>query len=316
MVVKESIIRDALRLITWYPLRWLIEGSPIRSGFTIFRIMGDIHFYLYRSKSDILMKNMQSALDHKHRSGDLSRYVRDYFRNHYVNQLSIFLFPRLNRANIEKFHTFEGLENLDAVLKKGHGCILLHPHMGPTQLPLCALGILGYPMMQLGLLTNEGLSFIGKNVAFRLRAKYETKIPATIVSADSILRPIIRWLRNNGVLMMAGDGAGGGKFIGKFTTIRFMGHPFPFPIGAAAISNKTGAPILPTFTVLAEPNRYRTIILEPISMTRSGVMDSSGDIVRNFAKIMEDYISKHPSLWHFWDEFDKRVAAQVPSIVN
>jgi len=140
-------------------------------------------------------------------------------------------------------------EHLNQVLLNGKGCILVHGHFGPAQLPLFALGLKGYNINQLGLPSDEGLSLVGKKVAFKIRQVYEGMIPARIVSAESFLRPLFKHLETNGILMMTGDGTGGDKFVGKFLPVKFFNQEVLFPTGYAALSLKTGAPILPLFTI-------------------------------------------------------------------
>lgn len=302
MVINETFTRDMLRLFVWYPLRWLVLVMPIKHGFFVFRRMGDIHYMVSRGKSRVLGRNLKLAFPERN-DNSISSDVRGYFRNHYVNQLQIFLFPKFTEGNIERFHTFEGLENLDEALKNGKGCILLHPHFGPAQMPLHALGLKGYPMMQLGLPTDEGLSFIGRKVAFRLRVKYENMIAGKIISADSFLRPIMRWLKDNKVLMMTGDGAGKGKFIGKFIPVGFLGRTILFPVGSVVLASKTGASLLPMFTVPGENNTYKTIIHKPMQDEVDGMIYEA---VSGFAKLFDGYIRNYPYFWHFFDEFDER----------
>jgi KDO2-lipid IV(A) lauroyltransferase len=270
-------------------------------------MMGDIHYCFSRGKKKLLIHNFQTVLGERLNGRPVSELAQNYFRNHYVNQLQIFLFPRFTRKNIGNFHRIEGLEYLEDGLKKGKGCILVHPHFGPAQLPLCALGIMGYPMMQLGLPTDEGLGFIGKKVAFRLRMKYEGKIPAMIISADSFLKPVVKWLKSNKVVMITGDGAGGGKFIGKFIPVDFFGRSAMFPVGAARLAQKTGAMLLPLFTIIEKDNTYKTIIHEPLKVNCQQQDIESGEAITiKFIKKMENYVEQYPFLWHFWDEVENR----------
>jgi len=302
MLVRENIGRDMLRLIVWYPVRYVLMVLPVKLGFSVLRKMGDLHYAASRGKQSVIARNLTLAFENRLRGRGLDDAVRDYLRNHYVNQLQILLFPKLDRRNLGGIHTFEGLEHLDRAIQGGRGCILLHPHYGPPQMPLCALGILGYPVMQLGLLTDEGTSYIGRNVAFRMRQKYESLIPARIISAESFLRPLILWLKENKVLLMTGDGAGGGRFIGKYAPLPFLGKDTLFPLGAGRLAKKTGAPVLPMVTLLTDAGTYRTIIHEPI------VGADPADYARQFVRIFESYVEKRPGLWHFWDEFDSRMA--------
>ena len=306
MVATESLSRDIMRLIVWYPVRWFVAVAPLGSVFSLFRLMGDIHYLISRGKKAHVMNNMKNALGERLGDEGLKTAARYYFRNHYMCQMQVLVYPRLNRGNLGKIHTFEGLEHLDEALNLGKGCILVHPHFGPAQLPLCALGRLGYPMMQLGFPTDEGISYIGKKVSFRLRMRYEAMIPAQIISAMSFLRPLIIWLNSNKVLMMTGDGAGGGKFIGKFIPVDFLGRKVLFPIGAASLADKTGAVILPMFISLCDNGTYKTIIHRQAEFTGDG-KETVKEKVSRFAQMLERYIHKYPYLWHLWDEWDKRL---------
>lgn len=294
MVVREGIFRDAFRLFVWYPLRWLARVIPLSWFFLLLRGMGNIHYLLSKRREVALTANIKRAFPAKSQ-GDLKDIVRRYFQNHYSDRLWIFLIPRLTLANIEKCHTIEGMENLEHALKGGKGVILLHGHFGVSQFPILHIGLLGYNVCQIGLLIDEGLSYIGRNVAFKWRARLEGMIPAKIINAESFLRTPFETLKANGIVMTAGDGAGGNKFVGKFEKAKFLGHEMLFPLGGVILSQKTGAPILPLFTIKEkEAGFYKTIIGKPLDNNEGFNM---------FIKSYEDIVTKYPWCWHFWDEF-------------
>jgi lauroyl/myristoyl acyltransferase len=302
MIVSESMLRDMMRLLIWYPIRWLLYALPLRSGINLINFLGTIDTCTFSGKKKMIMRKVTEVFPEKDETWT-SEVVKTYIRNHYMNQLQIMLFPKMRLSNIDKIHFFEGLDRLDNALKKGKGCILIHPHFGPTQLPLHILGIKGYNMMQLGYLTDDGLSYIGKNVAFKLRTKLESKIKARIVQADSFLRPLFQCLKSNGVLMMTGDGAGGKKFIGRYKPFPFCNGTYLFSMGAATLAAKTGAPMMPVFITM-EGNRYKTNIEPPIY-----VKNDDEDIYKatfHFVKTFESYLKKNPGFWHFWDELEHR----------
>lgn len=309
MLINEGLSRDFIRLVVWYPLRWLISVLPVRMGYKVFNLMGDTHFLLSKEKKKRLAEHINSALPALSQA-EINRVIRGYFRIHYANQMQVFLFPRFTVKSIAKIHSFKGLENLDHALSKGKGCVLVHPHFGPAQLPLCHLGLLGYPVMQLGLPTDDGLSYIGRNVAFRLRLKYEAAIPARIISADTFLRPVVECVKNNGVLMTTGDGAGGGKLIGKFMYVDFLGSSTRFPIGAGTLAHNTGASLLAMFTVLKDDGAYESIIHPAFESRGTGRHQIVEAYTISFAAQMESYLKKQPYLWHFWDEWSDRLAEE------
>lgn len=305
MIVSESIARDMLRLVVWYPLRWVLTRAPVSWGVMILRTMGDIHYIVGRKKRAQLLENL-SRLNRKMCCSDSVQYkriIREYFRNHYVDHLMIFLLPRLKLADIDTHIELDGLHHLDRALSEKRGVILVHGHFGPVHLPLVCLSRMGYPMMQIGMPSDEGLSRIGKSVAFRLRLKYEARLSADIIHAKSFLRPVIQWLKQNGVLMITGDGTGTQDRTGRYDRFSFFGFPVLFPLGPAILSQKTGSALLPLFVVPGEKKLFRIVIEEPI-LTNT----ESADIrltVSRFIRRLEHHVGNWPGYMHFLDRFEE-----------
>ena len=305
MVVNESISRDLLRLVVWYPLRVLILMLPVRWGVVTLKTMGDIHYSLSLGKRRAVRRNLENIRENAgSQVGDGNeRAVREYFRNHYIDHLLILIFPKFKIREVEKFITIEGLDHLQTVLGLGKGAILVHGHFGPVHLPLVALARLGYRIKQIGLPSDEGLSWIGRNVAFRLRMKYESLLPAEIIKADSFLREAFRWLHNNGIIMTTGDGSGTDRRLGKHSIFHLFGHPVLFPLGPAILSQKTAAAILPMFIIPGENGHtYKIIIEKPLLSEKTGIKAVS-DITGQFVNRLETYISSYPGYMHFLDRF-------------
>ncbi len=311
MIVSESLHRDILRLIVWYPVRWLLFLLPFRWGFSLIKLIGTADYYLSGHKRDIVARNLCMVFADR---DDLwaQSVVKKYIQNHYVNQLQIMIFPAMSNRNMGQYHTFEGIENLDNALRVGKGCILAHAHFGPAQMPLHLLGVMGYPMMQVGHLIDDSLSFIGRNVAFRLRKIYEGKIRAQIVPASTYPRVLFRWLEQNGVLMMTGDGAGRGAYIGRQAAANLLGKTIPFAVGPFSLASRFASPVLPLFTIIEDDKRYRTIIGKPIVPSENNsIKNRESAYLQEFIRIMEQYVRDYPYLWHFWDEFNEREKAAL-----
>ncbi len=303
MIVNENIFRDVLRLFVWFPFRWLVLKVPVSWGIALLRAMGDIHYSFSRGKRELLRNNLSRLKGYSIADDEkCEKSVREYFRNHYIDHLFIFIFPRFGIREIEKFIKIEGLEFLDKALKRGKGVLLIHGHFGPVHLPLVVLARLGYRMRQIGFPTGEGLSWIGRNVAFRLRLKYEAEIPAEIIKADSFLRPAFKWLSEDGVIMITGDGTGTEKRVGRHEAFKFFGQPVFFPLGPAALARKTGAVVLFLFIVPGEKKLYKIIIEESIAQDYK-VDRRIEDVTEQFIRRLEDYIGRYPGYMHFLDRF-------------
>ncbi len=296
MLVTESLHRDALRLLIWYPFRWLVRLLPLRTAFSLFRLLGMIHYHLGRGGVGGVERNIRRAFPEMS-DATIQAHTLDYMKNHYTDRLHIFTYPKLKQGHlIEQVIRLIGVEHLDRVLEGGRGAILVLGHYGPIQLPLFALGARGYNMIQIGLPTDEGRSWIGKHVAFRLRLEYEGLIPARIVSADRFLRPVFEHLSKNGVVMMNLDPAGGGRWIGRFAPVKLFGQTIPMSLGSTQLNMKTGAGLLLLTLEKDAGNGYVAVIHPPID-------NCSGNSDALFQKYVEQ-IRRNPGLWHFWDEFE------------
>lgn len=304
MIIKEGFLRDMGRLIVWFPLRWACSILPISLVLLFYQLMGDIHYLFGRRKRKELRENISLAFNGQLSSKEINHIVRHYLQNYYTHQLLIFLFPRLDKNYIQRMVTIEGLEHLDQALAQGKGCILVHGHFGLFQLPLFTLGLLGYRINQITLPSDQGLSYIGKKVAYNYRMRYEALIPARLIPANTFLRPVFTALKNNEVVMITGDGAGGSVYYGKYIFLNFFNHSYPFPSGPISLALKTGAAILPMFIFKEGFSRYRIMIGETLTLTRDQHSNSGlQEGMEKFGKLLENNIRKYPCHWRFWDEF-------------
>jgi KDO2-lipid IV(A) lauroyltransferase len=300
MQVSESLSRDILRLIVWFPLRWTISVLPARWGFFILKTMGDLHFSAGREKKAVIAHKIKTLLNAD--TATAGEETRKYLENHYIDRLHIFIYPKLTtREKIEKFVYFENIDVLDRALASGKGVILVQPHFGPVQITLLALSLYGYAPMQIGYPSDKGLSRVGRSVAFRYRLKYEAMLPP-IMPADRFLGNAYKHLKKGGVILTTGDGAGGGVYIGEHKPCMILGKERLIPLGPASWSAKTGAAFIPTFVVPERYDRYRIVFDEPITGDSGDYEKDRIFMTGEFVEVAEKYIRKHPCCWHFWDE--------------
>lgn len=306
MVIPESLLKDIGRLFIWFPLRWTIKALPPGKDFAIIKFLGRFYYYCGKAKVSELRRNLSGALGLFDQPLTLKKIIIGNMETHFMNQYLVFLFSKFNKRNIHKYHSFEGWENLENALKRGQGCIIIHGHFGPAQLPLIHLGIKRLPVFQLGYHPQGSkLSSIGKIVQ-KKKINLEMHSAVDIIMADTFLRPIFRLLRNNGIVMMTGDGVGGGRFVGKYCHASFLSERVMLPEGPASLARKTDAVLLPAFTIPINNNRYKTILEMPLNLLSNGCVEKDlGKNTQAFAAVMERYVKRYPHQWHFWDEFER-----------
>ena len=298
MRVRESFSRDLLRLFVWYPLRLVAERLPLRAAMVLYRAMGRLHAALSRGRAGRIAtaaRTVSPALA----EAWAEQAVLDAFATHYVNQLIVFQLPRLTAANFHELLEIDGLDRLGLALAHGRGAVIPIGHFGPTQLPLAALGVLGFPMVQIGHLSDEGLSFVGRRVAFRLRARYEARIPARIVPPGPGVRQALAQLRAGGVVMTTADDGPGQPPFGRHATMDFPGGPLSVPLGPARLALSAGAALVPGFLEPGRDAPFRFVLDAPIAPPRDTDRDAAAlAMTREFMARYAARVAASPGWWH------------------
>lgn len=304
MVFGESPIKDLYRRLVWGPYRTLLGRLPAGTELRANRRLGQLASLGARGKARRVRRNMRRAFPGR----DLDPIVRQVFETHFVDQYISWTFARIAAGQGASYVEIQGIEHLEEALELGKGAVLLHPHMGPAQLPLCELGARGFPVLQIGGGGVAGeLSEEGKRVT-ALRARLEQDIPGRIQDGGGYLRPVLRALRANEVILSACDGTGGGKEIGRRVLRPVLGQRMRIPVGGVFLAHKSGAPLLTLVTHrIEEGGRVRWVseIGPPIPLDRSlptaQVLDQGADAIAAF---LGRCLHTWPGDWHFWDEFE------------
>jgi KDO2-lipid IV(A) lauroyltransferase len=300
MVFDESPLKDLYRLVVWGPYRRAICGLPHGVELRVNRLLGRGVALGARGKKARVVENLKRAFP---KSSDLAGIATGTFSTHFMEQYVSWSFGRIDLETHGKYLEIRGLEHLERAAAEGGGVVLMHPHMGPAQMPLMVLGVKGFKMNQIG---GGGVSHKMSSRgewAEGLRHKFEEQIPAVIWDGAGFMRGVLRALGRGEIVMCAMDGTGGGKELGRRIERTVLGQRMLLPVGAVYMAWKSEAPLLPLVTWF-EDGRVVTEIFPPVDLPRDSkrkdVLESGADIV---AAWLERFLREHPSDWHFWDEF-------------
>ncbi|NOY26793.1 MAG: hypothetical protein GXP62_13050 [Oligoflexia bacterium] len=315
MIFGESGLKDAYRKLMWGPLRQVAQAAPPLFEVALARGMGRAVARAMPAKVRHIARNMRRGLGDR---DDLLVLARQTFATHFGNQYIGFLFGKCDAKTWPRYLELRGLEHLEAARARGQGVMLMHPHMGPAQLPLHVLGVRGLPMHQVGggRVTLVDLSETGRWAA-QTRADLEDRIQATLHDGGKFLRPVLRALQDGGVVMSACDGTGGGDELGRRSPRLVLGQRMGLPIGPIWLAWKAQVPLLTVRTVRNRgpelPRRdgghgralFVAELGPPIDFTRdqgkAAALDSGADAI---ARYLSDSLAAHPGDWHFWDAFE------------
>jgi len=191
-----------------------------------------------------------------------------------------------------------GGEYIKAALKENKGAIFMTGHIGNWELGGMALSRFD---------VNVNMVYMpDRTEAFeqqrRLARDDQNVFSIPMGGGFEVSLMVIRKLNAGEIIALKGDRV----MRGDGMTVRLFGRETLFPRGPYLLSYVSGAPILPTFMVLAEDDRYIPIVSEPIFPHRTG--NRSRDVLalaQKVAYVMEKYIRRYPDQWYMFYPFWK-----------
>ena len=214
------------------------------------------------------------------------RIARRVFMSLGQNMTEWLLLPRLSLRDIQRLVAVEGLEHLRQALANGNGAIALTGHFGNWEIIPLYL---------------RGAGFEGGVLARRLRySEYESFLismrgaKGVPTLARGSLKDVATLLRANQIIGMLPD-QDIDSLDGVF--VEFFGHPAYTPVGPAALSVMTGAPIVPCFLV-REGGRFRLIVEPPLPLPQTADRKQAvHELTQAWSRVVESYIRRSPDHW-------------------
>ena len=277
------MIKDIVLLFIWNFLRGIIYLLPSKLVSFLCDFAGTIFSYVYRSGYHAVQTEIKSLIKGKTKK-EYRRIAIASFKLMMRNEEERLFFDK--RERIMSIVEFQGLENLDAALRRGKGAILVLWHFGNYLLVIPALGYRGYPVFQI---SEKGSSKGGversgviQRLLFNTRRKISDKMPAVIL--DNVGKEIYNVLHENKVLLCAVDGRLGSNM----KSYNFQGREMLLSNGIFRIAIATGALLLPLYIIRKDGDKHKLIIGEPIKFS------SPVEGVERSLYVFKDYFLAYP----------------------
>lgn len=197
---------------------------------------------------------------------------------------------------IESKINLNGIGYLDDALTKGKGVIVVTAHIGNWELGAVVLSELGYSITAVALPHRE------RPVNDLFNHQREVK-GVTVIPTKGAFRRCAEQLKDNKVVALVADRT----FNASGVMINFLGRKVLMPKGAATLSWKTGAPIVPSFLIRKEDGAFDFLCCEPIYPPTEDTSVAEDEIVlrilHRYMSVIEDQIRMHPSQWLLFREF-------------
>ncbi len=270
-----------LALGRWLPPAWLHRLSAV---------LGRLGFYLMGKRRKIVYRNLQLAFGASAEGDGYRSIARAAFCDSVKNALEVSKLIFSGPSYVKGIMSIEGREHLETALGQGRGVVAVSAHMG------------NFPLIGPRLIA-EGYRF-----ALTLRDPRDRKLAATLadmrkgLGIESIpvdprrtcIAESLKCLKRNGILFLQIDQNASSRDL----WVDFFGWEVPTFKGPVVFSRRTGAPLIPLFTVRDAPDHHRLIIAPPFAIEDTG--DRERDILITTAKLtnlIESYIRQYPTQW-------------------
>lgn len=303
---EGSGIRRGLRETLWLCGRTLRKGLvsavPISVHFKIAGCRGRIS--AFRGRQEHVRQNLQHALGEVLESSEIERIAWDHHRFTQAAYLSRLL-PNLRRFEERRRWPIEGIEYLDQALAKGRGVILITAHYGYPHLIPRILGVHGYKAREViadldrSEKQRNTQSWLANTDKVKRYVYQHTHVLTDLLDPEDIVasldvRPILKALAKNEILLIAGDGLRATEF----RRFQLLGKEYPFPTGFMKIALLTNATVLPTFAVPDEiASTVRTEIKEPLPIDPKLSVQEN---LQAFVDVFDEQLRRAPHFWQRW----------------
>jgi len=241
------------------------------------------------------------ALDRKHRLLAVENIVRGLgLERKEAEEVALRVFRNI-AATLAEFSSFdafedlvknvsvEGLSHLTEALKKGGGAFLVGGHYGNWELGAAALA----RSVPLTAVVRPMKNPLADRLINERRGMGGVRVMGHRNSTRQILRKI---RRGEAVGILLDQSASRSESV----FVPFLGRPTTVNFGLALLASKTGAPVLPVFSIRREGGRHVVRVGKPIDMV--SLPDRQEELGINTARItavLEEHIRRYPDQW-FW----------------
>lgn len=207
--------------------------------------------------------------------------------------------------------TLEGLERIQEGQVAGSGTVLWRMSTGSSLIAKKALWEAGLPLVHLSTATHgaRSESWIARKALAPLYRRTEKWYLAERViipeskATGAVMKTLLNRLgKENAVVSIVGDIRGTQNI-----QTRFFDAEAEFAIGSPSLAWKSGAVLLPVYSVREATGRYRVIVDAPISADRSQDRKTFvREAVEEYSRRLQEVIARFPGSWGGWPKLWSR----------
>ncbi len=283
--------------MTYYFSYLLLQGFssflnlfPLEWGLWIGRWLGRLAYTVVRGRRRVALRNLQIAFGQEKSRQELRDIAKKTFSNLGMILVEFLRMPRLRMDYYHQYTRVEGWEHLDQALRQGRGVIALTFHFGNWEIPALGASFFGYPVVALAQKIRN--PWIDRYVRTTREAAGVKILPKRNIS-----QTVIDTLRDGKIVAIFVDQRERKK---SGVMVDFFGEKAPVTPSPIVFSLRTGAPMIPLFTIREDTSHHHVIIGAPLIPETTGEMKR--DLEKNtatYTKVLEKMVREYPDQY-FW----------------
>jgi phosphatidylinositol dimannoside acyltransferase len=278
---------EPIRRVLAFEAADLIFGLlPRKLSYFLMTVVGWVVATCFKGRVAGLVENLRRVFP-EYSEDEIIDLMQRNAKNYGKFWVDLFKMPHLKLDYRRSLARIEGLENLDSVLARGMGCIVVTIHMGGWEGCAALWGSLDQYRSALIAEVLEPPALWRRLLELRQSSGVEI-----IPLGRTAPRTIIRRLQENWIVAGAIDR----DILGSGKSYQFFGATAAIPSGLVDVAQRTGAGLLPIITLREPDDTYRFVGMEPLWVgPEAGAVDAA---MEKLLRIFEECIRQHPDQWH------------------
>lgn len=269
---------------------WGLRILPRRARLAIGRLAGSLVFAVDKRHQTITLANVDRAFGSQKTSGEKYAIARGAYRHFGAMFFELLSIGRPSSRRVERMVEFEGLDNYYRANEAGKGVLLVAAHFGNWEIHAIAHGYRVAPMAV--------VARIQDNPHFnRWLEAVRTVSGNTVLYKQRALARMMRLLKDGGTVAVLVDQ---NVTLEDGVFVEYFGRLAATTPVASWLAYRTGAAVVPVFTLPLADGRYRLIYEKPIDLSLYAGPDRH-EVVHNLTqhcvRILEAYVRRNPEYW-------------------
>jgi KDO2-lipid IV(A) lauroyltransferase len=290
--MKKKFERALVRWV-FYFFSWLFKVLPYTAIKAMMGVLLALVYFILRRMRRTAMNTLEIAFGKEKPHAELEQICKDCFYNGGRGAIEIGAFT-VRPALIKEKFSFDGnsREHLDAAFKEGRGVIGISAHFGNFPLMLLYLAQMGYPTN--AIIRPSRDEIIEKDFQAS-RSRLGLKTVHSYPREECVVQSL-KALRDKELLVVLLDQNSGSK---SGVYVDFFGQKAGTATGPIIFAMRTGAPLLPIFTLRQGDTDTHTVMIEKHFYLEQKATDEETIQynVQKLTNIIEKYIRKYPHEW-------------------